>query len=201
MVATLFCLTFLIPAASVIAQFKTHAEAESTFEAMYGGALEAEESPEIATQDEYGSIHKFVEAIAKNKSDSVYIVYGSRAQLDAASLLRSFLGRKRDFPLERADMDETKVFVVDQKKMDPAIVNRAKAIFLGSPSDNKYIQSMEKSGKLTTSRTKAQFRLFRSPNCLAIACRENKMFVEMVRVLVRSHQDFEEAIYSYFYLH
>ena len=201
MVTAFLTLLLLLPAAPAPAQFKSQSEAEAAFDSMYGGgSIEAEEVSEDAAQDEFNSIRQFLASIAKNNKDTVYVAYGAPSHLEAATLLRSFLARLRKIPVDMADSDISGILIVEQRALNPERMNRAKTLVLGGPSDNRFIQSMEKAGRLTTSKTKAQFRLFREPNCLVIACRDNKMFLEMVRVLVRSHDDFEEAVYSYFYL-
>ena len=178
--------------------FKSKKEAEEELERMYP---QEEESDVVEERmDEFNSISRFVDYIFKHPDEEVFVVYGSKEQYDAAVSLRSFLGRRRGYSLSVAGTNKSGIFIIKDSDVDMQNLTSHKSFIMGKPSDNRFIRRMEFKKKISISKNKAQFRLFENPNCLAIACKTNKMFIELVRVFMRSFDDFDENCYSYFYM-
>jgi hypothetical protein len=198
-------IVFLIPifilasmGSSEFKGFKSKEEAQKELERMY--PQEEETGDAGPHNDEFTSIRKFVQYIFKHPDEQVIIIYGARSQRDAAEALRSFLGRGRGYSVTEASTKKSNVVLRIARAVNLAQLSQSKSFILGSGLDNPLIKRMEDRKKIGISGNKAQFRLFAKPNCLAIACRTNKMFVELVRVFIRSHDDFDESVYSYFYM-
>ena len=173
-------------------------DAQAEFDKLYGG-----ESADTTTEEwrnEFTSISRFMSCIIQNKNEKLFIVYGSDKQLEAVDILRTALGRKRGFGVDSASSFKTNIFPVLDRDVKAQELARYKAIILGTPSNNQYIDRIQKKGKLVLSSSRAQFRLFRNPNSVAIACEKDAMFTELVRVFLRSYSDFEDECYSYFYM-
>ncbi|MFH0920065.1 MAG: hypothetical protein V1913_06855 [Fibrobacterota bacterium] len=196
---TCICVISAVFAVSLHAQdSKSVEDAQAEFDKMYGG-----ESADTTTEEwrnEFTSISKFMATVVQRKDDKIFIIYGSDKQLEAVDILRTALGRKRGFGVDSASSVKTGVYPVRDTEVRSQDIAKYKAIIIGTPSDNQYIDRIMKKGKLTLSSTRAQFRLFRNPNAVAIACENGDMFTELVRVFLRSYPDFEDECYSYFYM-
>jgi len=191
----------ILPFISAFEGYKNAEEAEAALEEMYGAkeGEEAEPSPKNH-EDEFNSIRKFVSYVATHKEERALIIFSSKKHYEAAELLRSFLGRKRGFPIETANSEIANISILHTTQLDLKELNSKKAFLLGGTENNPLIRRMVKAGKMQISKTRAQFRLFHKPNVIAFGCQKDAMFLELVRVFIRSQQDFEETVYSYFYL-
>jgi hypothetical protein len=177
--------------------FKSKEEALEELERMYPKEAEVDYS---GGQDEFTSIAKFVKLVLKKKNKTVYIICGSKAHIDAAEVLRAYLLRGRGFSSDYAGGNQSGVVVTQDTEFSMEALRNAKAFILGGPQNNYFIERMAERNKISLSNNKAQFRLFEKPNCVAIACSVDKMFIELVRVFLRSHADFDENCYSYFFV-
>jgi hypothetical protein len=189
----LICL-FLAPGAP---GFKSKEEALEELERMYPKEAEVDYA---GGNDEFTSIARFVQLVLKKKNKTVYIICGSKAHVDAAEVLRAFLLRGRGFSADYAGGNQSSVVVADDTEFSMEVLRSAKSFILGGPENNYFIERMVEHNKLSLSNNKAQFRLFEKPNCVAIACSVDKMFIELVRVFLRSYADFDENCYSYFFV-
>jgi hypothetical protein len=179
--------------------FKSKEEAQAEMDRMYGGEM-GEEQAQQNKPDEFTSICLFMNYVLSRPDEKIIIVYGSDNEKDAVEMLKTFINRKRGHDVAAAERADPTILVKDDSKVDLAVLDRSKAFILGSPVDNFFIQRMTDKKKISISGNKAQFRLFESPNCLAIACEKDGMFVELVRIFLRSYQDFDENCYSYFFM-
>ncbi|OGJ86811.1 MAG: hypothetical protein A2268_14160 [Candidatus Raymondbacteria bacterium RifOxyA12_full_50_37] len=187
-------------------KFKSEEEAQKEFDAMYGADGNAidENAYKITTafkEDESNSIRKFIEYLIKHPNEIVYVVCGSGgAQEDAASLIKSYIGRMRGYTVTGAETDETGISIVQDYKMKMSMLLNYKCIIFGSSSNNSFIKTMQDRKEVQISDNKAQFKLLNNPNSLVIACTRDDMFVELVRVLLRSYDTFDDDVYSYFFI-
>jgi hypothetical protein len=178
--------------------FKNKGEAQKEMEKMYG----SEDDTTMAQdwRNNYTSIFKFMETVTAHPKDKVFVVYVVDGQLDAVKMLCSFLVRKRGAKDALALPQQYGVYPVKISQVHLECLRRYKAFILGAPGNVPFLDRMAKKGKLSVTSTKAQFRLFARPNCLTIACNKSGMYLELVRVLLRSFPDFEDECYSYFYM-
>lgn len=193
---TMGCLICLF-LASGTGGFKSKEEALEELERMYPKEQEVDYA---GGQDEFTSIAKFVQLVLKNKDKTVYIICGSKTHVDAAEVLRAFLLRGRGFSSDYAGGNQSGVVVAEDTEFSMEALQDAKAFILGGPENNYFIERMAEHNKISLSNNKAQFRLFQNPNCLAMACSVDRMFIELVRVFIRSYADFDENCYSYFFV-
>lgn len=194
-----FSILLLLAAAALFAEsgFKSRQDAQTQFDQVYGGGDTVTFGEKKTVSN---SISKFMQWVIANPKKRVFIVYGSPAEKEPAEILRDFICRKRGFGVDEIKPVRTGVFVVRAQDFGVPLVWDYRAIFLGSPSTNEFIARFEKKGRISLSSAKAQFRLLSKPNCLALACTNEKMFTELVRVLIRSSRDFEDETYSYFFM-
>ena len=178
--------------------FKSKEEALEELERMY--PKEAEVDYAGGNADEFTSIARFVQLVLRRQKETVYIICGSKAHADAAEVLRAFLLRGRGFSADYVAGNRSGVVVADDTEFSMETLGSAKSFILGGPENNYFIERMVERNKLGISNNKAQFRLFEKPNCVAIACSVDKMFIELVRVFIRSYADFDENCYSYFFV-
>jgi hypothetical protein len=175
--------------------FSSRQEAEEELARLY-----APDSNDNKAAEERFNVHnsicKFMKHVKEKKKDSIIIAYTSNGQKDGAQVLKAYLDRQRG---NGHNTPDNTVSVVKYSKIDLRNICAHKSFILGSPAFNAFLSRMEAMDRLQISSTKAQFRLFDYPNCIAIACSNNDMFVELIRVFIRSYPDFEEDSYIYFF--
>jgi hypothetical protein len=178
--------------------FKNKSEAQVEMDKMYGSHDDTTAAEDW--RNPYTSIVKFVEGVISHPKEKVFVVYVVDGQLDAVKMLSSFLARKRGAKDALAVPEQYGIYPVKISRVRLEGLRRYKAFILGAPGNVPLLNRMAKKGKLSISSTKAQFRLFARPNCMAIACNKSAMYLELVRVFLRSFPDFDDECYSYFYM-
>jgi hypothetical protein len=192
------CLLIFCASASAFRGFKNKSEAQMEMDKMYGTGEDTVTADDW--RNNYTSIVKFMEAVTAHPKEKVFIIYSDDSQLDAVKMLCAFLCRKRGGQNVMAQPYQHCVYPVKSTKVRLENIRRYKAFLLGGPGTIPFLDRMAKKGKLSVTSTKAQFKLFARPNCLAIACTKSAMYLELVRVFLRSFPDFDDECYSYFYM-
>jgi hypothetical protein len=181
--------------------FQNPEEAQAELDRMYGNGLE-DGSDDMDRVNHLNSISKFVEYVLKEEDIKINIVYSTGNQHDAALILKSFILRRRN-ENGKGNNDNGKngngISVIKKGNMDFKELSASKSFILGCPFNNTFIRRMPAMEKINISGAHAQFKLFDYPNCITIACKNNNMFNELIRVFIRSFQDFDEDSYIYFF--
>jgi len=180
--------------------FKSTQEAQAEFDRLYGGNNPDETAPPGNLQDHTNSISRFMDTLLAYPREKVLIVYGSPEERDAADILRIFINRKRGIAPEYAGQDTPALRMIEDNEADIVELMACRSFILGLSSDNRFVKSLVNKKKVNVSGNKAQYRLLERPNCVAIASGSGAMFVELVRVFLRSYSDFDENCYSYFFM-
>ncbi len=178
--------------------FKNKAEAQAEMDKIYGTGEDSISADEW--RNNYTSIAKFMETVTKGTKEKIFVIYTDDKQLDAVKMLCAFLTRKRGAGNALAHPYKYGVYPVKISCVNLENLRRYKSFLLGAPDCIPFLDRMAKKGKLSLSSTKAQFKLFARPNCMAIACGKSSMYLELVRVFLRSFPDFDDECYSYFYM-
>lgn len=178
--------------------FKNAAEAQAEMDKMY--APESDTTTPEDWRNPYTSIVRFMDLLVKHPKEKVFIVYSDDSQLDAVKVLTAFLCRKRGDQNVMASPFHSAIYPVKSSGICLENVKRYRSILLGAPGNIPFLDRMARKGKLSVSSTKAQFRLFARPNCLAISCSKTAMYPELIRVFLRSFPEFDDECYSYFYM-
>ncbi|MBL8027022.1 MAG: hypothetical protein JNL74_11460 [Fibrobacteres bacterium] len=177
-------------------------DAEAELLKIYGADTGAVQNSEW--RNEFTSISRFVSVASAVKEQPLMIVYLSADGEESARILHSFFYRKRTAGLGRKinGADQARVYVVDADviKANPTLLYDYKSVIIGRISDFQFFKRMATRGKLKAAKNRAQFHLFANPNSLAIVSESPKMFTELARVFVKNWKEFDDEVYSYFYL-
>jgi hypothetical protein len=196
--SVLLVVLFLAGSAQALKVFKDKDEAQVEMEKMY--STEEDTVPSQDWRNDYTSIAKFMETLIAHPREKVFVIYTDERQMDAVKMLCAFLVRKRGAPSALAHPWRYCVFPVKLSQVRMENIRQYKAFLLGNPGSIPFLGRMAKKGKISVTSAKAQYRLFARPNCLAIACDKQAMYLELMRVFLRSFPDFDDECYSYFYM-
>ena len=155
-------------------------------------------------RNEFTSISRFVSAAANTKEQPLLIAYMTDEGEEAARILHSFFYRRRAAGLgnKLASAERVRVYLVkgDVIKLNPHLLKEYKTVLIGKVADYQFFKRMASRGKLKAVKNRAQFHLFANPNALTVVSESPKMFPELARAFVKSWSDFDDDVYSYFYL-
>jgi len=182
--------------------FTAQYDAEAELLKLYGPDTGTVASTEW--RNEFTSISRFVSATSQAKELPLLIAYMSDEGEEGAKVLHSFFYRKRAVGIGNKikSVDQARVYLVsgDVIKRNPRLLNDYKTVLIGKVSDYQFFKRMASRGRIKAAKNRAQFHLFANPNALAVVSESPKMFPELARVFIKSWKDFDDDVYSYFYL-
>lgn len=193
------CLLLAVLSAPAFKGFESRTEAQLEFDRLYGGEAVTVPAPDSGG-NEFNSIRKFMAFVLSHPDQKLVLVHATEKQAEAAGLLRTFINRRRGCSVEDAEQSNASLTMAGEAQTDMARLEGVKTILIGSPKDSPFIAGMAQRREIELTHEKAQYCLLDRPNCLVIACGDDRMFLELVRVFIHSFNQLPDHSYNYYFL-